>query len=64
MGTFKVEVDFAGDFIVPLCLCIYGSHLCAYACVCMCQHPFLMHSSFVCSLVPWPGESYFSVFES
>lgn len=39
-GTIKGEMDFAGDFIVLLCVCI-----CSRVCVCMCQHPFLVAAS-------------------
>lgn len=37
-GAIKGEMDFAGDFIVLLCMRLHTR-------VCMCQHPFLMSVS-------------------
>lgn len=62
-GAIEGEMDFAGDFIVPLCIFI-----CLCVCVCGCvyvpTHPFLMSAPLCVPPFWWPVESYFSIFES
>lgn len=53
-------MDFAGDVIVLLCVCI----LLEFVCVCVWQHPFLMSVPLRVPSLCGPGESHFSIFES